>query len=235
MRPLHCLLFFAAVPSTAALAAEPPFYGPMNAWDGVGFKDSLQKDGTYRIVAGVRSGEAIDLAVYRAAELADQLGFAYVELLGGSETRSSALNSATLYARPSRSATAPAACLSKRRYTCSTADVRQLLRAVGGTGGGQPGVAVAHHVDRYGRQVFYSGPGIGAVLPPRPVPLPARPDQASLAQSRGSTDAPYASIAIVGRTGVAEASDPQTRYKQALDAARPVKGREPRLGWTVSD
>lgn len=232
MRPLHCLLFFAAAQSTAALAAEPPFYGPMNAWDGVGFKDSLQKDGTYRIVAGVRSGEAIDMAVYRAAELADQLGFAYVELLGGSETRSSGLNSATLYARPSRSATPPAACLSKRPYTCSTADVRQLLRAVGGTGGAQPGVAVAHHVDRYGRQVFYSGPGIGAVLPARPISLPA---QTRLAQSRALPDAPYASIAIVGRTGVAESSDAQTRYQQALKAAQPVKGREPKLGWTVSD
>ena len=61
-----CLL----VSATAATAAPPDYYGPMN-W-GQGYKDEVTKDGYWKIQTGTHRGRmlAIDAAIYRAAELA---------------------------------------------------------------------------------------------------------------------------------------------------------------------
>ncbi|QQV79114.1 hypothetical protein H5J25_16010 [Sphingomonas aliaeris] len=215
------LLMVIGLSSMPAWASDAPYYGPMKPLSlfsyEVGYKDNLQKDGSYRIVASVRSGQAIDMAVYRAAELAGQLGYSHVEMLGGSESATPGYRSATLYARPSRSAAAPTTCRSKRPHTCYTADVRQVLRTLSGPDGLQPGVAIVDHVDRYGRSVYRGGYGAGATSPAPPVPIPSR-----------------AAPALRG-VPAALPIDPQTRLRAALQAARPVQGRDQKQGWTVSD
>ena len=221
MRIWPGLLMVIGLSSMPAWASDAPYYGPMKALSlfsyEVGYKDDLQKDGSYRIVASVRSGQAIDMAVYRAAELAGQLGYSHVEMLGGSESRMPGYTSATLYARPSRSAAAPATCRSKRARTCYTADVRQVLRTLSGPDGLQPGVAIVDHVDRFGRSVYRGGYGAGATSPAAPVPIPSRAAPA------------------LRSVPAALPIDPQTRLRAALEAARPVQGRDAKQGWTVSD
>jgi hypothetical protein len=173
------LLIAASVPAHAA-APDAPYYGPMKAWAGIGtkfgYKEALDKDGTWRVTATTRRGDAIDIAMYRAAEIARDQGFAYVELLGGNESRSPGQSSATLYIRPTAKPEAPTACRSKRVGTCYTVDVAALLNRLGGPDGTQPGVAIADHVDEHGRSVIYSGFGIGAAssAPARPMPPPMR-------------------------------------------------------------
>ena len=53
----------------------------------MGVSDEVTKDGRWRIYAATRRGHAVDLAVYRAAEMAEAAGYPYVEMLGGQETR----------------------------------------------------------------------------------------------------------------------------------------------------
>lgn len=165
-----------AAPATAGA----PYYGPMKPWMGIGYKfgikHEVQADGSWRIDAATRSGEAVDLAMYHAAKLARDGGFAYVELLGGKGTSSPGHNTAKLFARPSHSPAPPATCPQKRPTACYTADVAELLRLFGGPGGNEPGVAIADHLDQYGRSVFYSSYGRGAAsLTPRPTPAAAPP------------------------------------------------------------
>lgn len=232
MRLWPCLLVLAAVQPVSALAASAPYYGPMKTWTGLGFKDAVEKDGTWRIEAGTRGREPVDLAMYRAAERARDAGYAYVELLGGIERHGPAGYSATLYARPSHSPAMPAVCRSKRKGTCYTADVGEVLRILGGPDGTQPGVAIVDHVDADGSQVFLSGYGTGmasatpraAVLPtlpppprfvPPPPPSAVRPRIAD-ASARATTGSP-------------------TTLADRLKAAQPVRGRDKTLGWTISD
>ncbi|WP_082006302.1 hypothetical protein [Sphingomonas sp. ERG5] len=223
MRPWHYLLLLTALPSAYAAASEPAYYGPMKAWHGIGYqfgyKEDPQKDGSWRVVASTQRGEAIDMAMYRAAELAREQGFAYVELLGGSMSRSPGFNSATLYARPSHTPSPPAACRTKRPSTCYTAVAADILRRLGGTGGAHPGVPVVDHLDQYGRAVSYSGYGIGAAPPIPPRPLPPVP---SVVRNRAPV------------SGTVK-PDAAAEYERALKAAQPVRGREPKQGWTVSD
>jgi hypothetical protein len=221
MRIWPGLLMVIGLASTPALASDAPYYEPMKRWSlfgyEVGYKDDLQTDGSYRIVASVRSRQAIDMAVYRAAELASQLGYSHVEMLGASESAMPGYTSATLCVRPTRSAAAPLTCRSKRPHTCYTADVRQVLRTLSGQDGLQPGVAIVDHVDRFGRSVYRGGFGAGAITPAPSVPIPSRAAPTQL------------------RVPAALPVDPQTRLRAALDAARPVEGRDPKQGWTVSD
>ena len=44
-----------------------------------------------------------------------------------------------------------------------SADVAEVLRILGGPDGTQPGVAIVDHRDEYGREVFLSGYGTGAI------------------------------------------------------------------------
>lgn len=204
----------------AAVAAEAPYYGPMKAWHGWGFKygyeDRFARDGTWRVDAATRHGWAIDVAMYRTAERARDAGYRYVQFLGGSATDGPGYASATVYARPSRSPAAPADCRSRRAGTCYTADVAEVMRRLGGATGATPGVAVADHRDQYGREVFYSGFGVGAA-------------SAAAAPRQVAMTAPVQPLRVDPRPADAE------RYEALLRAAQPVRGREPRLGWTVTD
>lgn len=214
-------LFLLAL-ATPAVAGDAPYYGPMKAWHGWGFKygfeDKFGKDGAWRVDAATRSGEAIDMAMYRMAERAQAAGYRYVQFLGGGAQGGPGYQSATVWGRPSESAAAPAECRTKNRVTCYTADVAAVMRRLGGPDGAQPGVAVVDHRDQYRRAVYYSGFAIASATtaaPAAPVPvskpLPVAPAPASTELS------------------------PSERYDALLRAAQPVHGREAKQGWTVSN
>ena len=179
------LLIAAAVPTAAIAAADAPYYGPMKPWHGIGYKfgyDDKDKDGVWRVDAAVRSGEAVDMAMYRVAERAHDGGYRFVQLLGGMQSTSPGRTIATVYAMPSHSPAAPTACRSGKAGSCYTADVADLLRRLSGPTGTTPGVAIVDHRDSYGREVTYSGFGLApaastasltapAVTPPTPMPF----------------------------------------------------------------
>ncbi len=236
MRIWSGLLVLTAVqPAAAALAADAPYYGPMKPWHGIGykfgFKDEVGADGIWKVTAATRRGEAVDMAMYRAAERARDDGYAYVELLGASASGSPGYQSATVYARPSRSPAAPTACRSKRRGECYTADVGELLRVLGGTDGLQPGVPIVDHRDQYGRAVSYSGFGIAAASNAEPQRLsPARSAPVAAPTSPVSHAAP--AVRATTYRGAPTAGD---RFEQALKEVQPVKGRSKTGDWTISD
>ena len=221
MRIALCSALLAVAVPVAASAADEPYYGPMKAWHGVGYsfgyKQTMQKDGSWRIVASTAFSDPVDMAMYRAAELAREQGFAFVELLGGVASGSPGYRSATLFARPSNAATPPATCPSRRVGTCYTASVAELLRRFGGVTGAQGGVAVVDHRDRYGRAVIVSGYGSGAAVPRVPVPVAAPEPLAA-----------YRPVASVPRR------DPAIEADRALKAARPVRS-DAHLGWSATD
>jgi hypothetical protein len=70
---LFCLLLAGPTAAPAGLIPEPRTYRPLDMF-GNGFKDTVQKDGTWRIIANSRPydgrGFAMDMALHRAAELA---------------------------------------------------------------------------------------------------------------------------------------------------------------------
>lgn len=221
------LLGVALTIAAGAQAADAPYYGPAKPWHGIGYKfgykDDVAPDGAWRVVATVRFGEAVDMAMYRMAERARDAGYRYVTLLGGSETRAPGYHSATLLGRPSESAAQPTSCPGKRPTACYTAGVAQLLRKFGGPGGTQPGVALADETDKYGRQVFYSAYGQGKAV-----------------AGTASIATVFPTIRSVPATATrASGFDPdaaaEERRTKAADALRPVRGREPKQGWTISD
>jgi hypothetical protein len=267
MRAWACLLLL-SVAQPAWAGEEGPYYGPMKRWHGIGYKfgyaDRVEKDGSWRIDAAVHGGgDAIDMALYRAAERARDEGYRYVFFLGGTGSTSPGIDAATIYARPSRDAVPPTGCRSKKLASCYTADVGEVLRILGGPGGRQPGVPIVDHRDEFGREVFLSGYGTGGVAtlvpggvarshmttivdgkvairegatkPPAPVTAVALPPARSMA-----TIVPAAPVmavqtpaAVMRRQTVDPTAD--DRFKATLKAVQPVRGREPTLGWTISD
>ena len=225
MRVWGYLLLIATVQAVPAAAQDAPYYGPMKAWHGIGFKfgykHAIAKDGSWKIEAATRRGEAVDLAMRRAAELARDEGYAYVEMLGGSASRSPGINSATLYARPARTAAAPAACRSKRR-DCYTADVATLLR-------GQPGVPVTDHFDRYGRAVSYSGYGYAAAsTAPHPVAAPPPVVVAHAAGCRRADGSRTLPANAEGRPAGAQRSQTRLDDQQLIRSPRAGRSGRPR-------
>lgn len=225
MKRLCALVLGLAAAPVIAAGPDAPYYGPALRWHGIGYKlgyqDRIQPDGSWRIEVSARSGEPVDMALYRAAERARDLGYRYVALLGGVEHRIPGMRWVTLYARPSATADAPTTCRSSRKGTCYTADVGEVLRVLGGPGGAQPGVAMVDHLDRFGRAVTYSGYGTGAVGRvgvAAPAVAPAPPPAISTRLSA----APSA------------ADEAQDRFDAALAAQRPTRSAAGR-GWTVSD
>lgn len=226
MRALLCLLLVATAAPAVAGASDAPYYGPLKRWHGIGFtfgyRDAVEKDGSWRVDATVRRGEAVDMAMYRAAELARERGHDFVQFLGGSASRSPGIASATVYVVPSDSAAPPAACRSKRRGTCYTADAAEVMRVLGGPGGTQPGVAIVDHIDRFGRQVYVSGFGIGKAVEGAPrVAVPAPPAPLPVAAER--------------RAAPTAQQEANARFDRAMEAVQPVEGRDTAQGWTVSD
>lgn len=141
-------------PATAAASFGPAnhYYGPLNPWYGVGYKDSVEKDGAWRIVSESRriDGErhALNIAMYRAAELARDAGFAHVQILGGYSMRRRGIGvldgteTTKIFARGSHLAGKLDGCRSRRSDECYSVPVDQLLftlgPAVGRSGGRAP-------------------------------------------------------------------------------------------------
>jgi hypothetical protein len=256
-----CLLLL-ATGQPAWADNHAPYYGPMKRWHGIGYKfgyeDRIEKDGSWRIETTIHGGgEAIDMALYRAAERARDEGYRYVFFLGGRGWKSHGIETATLYARPSHEATPPTGCRSKKVTTCYTADVAEVLRILGGPGGTQPGVAIVDHRDEFGREVFLSGYGTGGVATVVPgghvrshvttiVENPSKPDRVAISPVV-RTSPPVnvtttwgASVPTPTFTRYSVRQDSATltaeaRFERALKANQPLRGRDPISGVTVSD
>ncbi|WP_404368968.1 hypothetical protein AB5I39_15800 [Sphingomonas sp. MMS24-J45] len=141
--------------TASIVGPDAHYYGPLNQWYGVGYKDSVEKDGAWRIVSNSRriDGErhALNVALYRAAELARDAGFSYVQILGGYSMRTRGVGvlagneSAKIFARGANGSDALVGCRSTRPGECYAVPVDQLLAvlgpAVGRSGGRAPIVA----------------------------------------------------------------------------------------------
>ncbi|HEU0045185.1 hypothetical protein [Sphingomonas sp.] len=221
------LICLAALSFAGHAAAQESDYGPAKRWKGIGYKfgyeDEFAKDGVWRVKARTRRGDGVDMAVYRAAERAREAGYPYVQFLGGKASRGPGLSYAELDVLPSRSPAAPTACRSKKPGTCYTADVAAVLRRLSGDSGFERGVAVTDHIDRYGRRVIYSGFGAGAVV------ATARPAARVGAVQLVPMPVPMPVLTLPIEPSASE------RQAAALRAAQPVRGRETKQGWTVSD
>lgn len=162
MRMIAALVAAAVASSPAAAREIVPYYGPKRGLMGEGYKHNVEKDGSLRVVTEYHTRDpmvAMNVALYRAAELAREAGKPYVEVLNGYAMASYGVANGFVYLRPSDTAAAPAACKAKR---CYTADVAKVMQALGGRSGDQPGVPYPT-VDELGRTVTISGFGIGAV------------------------------------------------------------------------
>lgn len=278
----HYLVLLAVIATTAPVAAEtaPPYYGPGKHWLGIGYKfgytDKVEKDGSWRIEARVRHGEAVNVAMYRAAEKAREGGFRYIQFLRVSEQyisygygfrRSASLGMpigfATVWARPAAAPGAPSDCqpLLKGEKTvvgCYTADAAEVTRVLGGPSGKEPGMALIDHVDDHGRTVLRSGFGTGMVdsqghvagyMPVGRAEANSRfPTLGSMvarvvgASPVGSVKpAPVTPVAVAvpapalsAASGI-NATETQARFNAAMRAQQPVRGRDARQGWTISD
>jgi hypothetical protein len=161
------LTVFIAIAASLTLSpasAENLHYGPKEGIFGTGYKHDIEKDGSWRIVTEYRSADpylALDVALYRAAELARDAGRPYVQVLGGYGTSRGFIASGFVYARASDSPAAPATCRHVKR--CYTAEVAKVLDALSGPSGDEPGIPKPSLVDEHGRSVTVLGFGIGAV------------------------------------------------------------------------
>ena len=155
----------AAVVTASPALADALRYGPKDGAFGTGYKDDVEKDGSLRIVTEYHSRDpypALNVALYRAAELAREVGKPYVQVLGADGMSSQGVASGFVYARPSDSPAAPTSCRPHVKR-CYTADVGQVLSALSGPAGDQPGVAKPSSTDQFGRSVSQAGFGVGAI------------------------------------------------------------------------
>lgn len=157
-------LFAAVSLSVPAFARDyAPNYALIHGALSEGYKEKLQDDGSYRIVTEYHTRDpmvALDVALYRAAELAREAGKPYVQVLSGDGRSSYGVSNGFVFARPTDSAAAPSDCRAKR---CYTAEVAKVLDALSGPTGDQPGVAKPSSFDERGRTVTIMGYGIGAI------------------------------------------------------------------------
>jgi hypothetical protein len=149
------------IPSLAVAVDYHPWSGGLISQ---GYKESIEKDGSWRIVAEYSNSDpidALDVALYRAADLARAEGKKYVQILGGSASSRMRTATAIIFATASDSPAAPAGCHRSKR--CYTADVATVLDILGGENGRAPGNARVTSYDKYGRPVRSSGFGTGAI------------------------------------------------------------------------
>lgn len=250
---------------------DAPYYGPMKRWHGIGYKtgynDRVEKDGSWRIDAATHGGgDAIDMALYRAAERASEQGYRYLFLLGGRGSKAPGQDMATVYARPSHDLAPPIGCRSKKITSCYTADVREVMRILGGPGGTKPGVPIVDHLDEYGREVRFSGYGTGGVAtlvpggvarsqmttiteygsraratpiaPAASVPAAHMLNQIEGSAAKVTNTAPYPMPTFQAPSPSAQASARQIaeeRFKATRKSVSPIRGGDPKQGWTISD
>lgn len=268
-RLLSCLILLAIAQPAWAGHDDAPYYGPMKRWHGIGFqtgyRDRTEKDGSWRIDAAIHGRtDAIDMALYRAAERAHELGYRYLFLLGGSGSKTPGQDMATVYARPSHEAVPPIGCRSKKLTTCYTADVLEIMRILGGPTGSQPGVPILAGRDEFGRDVFSSGYGTGGVTSSIPGGMVrsqvttivdgglrirgGRPPQ--VLRGFVSVTVPTVPAQVVtgavappafkyaqptGKQSPSSEAQVNERFERALKAAQPIHGGDPNVGWTISD
>jgi hypothetical protein len=157
------LVSFTQVAGSAPQAAPRPLAPPAAVPVA---KEKLEKDGYWQIEARNRAGDRrtmpIDKALYHAAILARAAGHKYVEMHDGVSTEQFGEERATLFARGSDAPVHPAKCRSGRAKRCYTADVAALIKELSGASGNEPGMPIPTY-DKYGRAVYQSGFGIGAI------------------------------------------------------------------------
>lgn len=154
----------AAVLASSPATAGTPSYGPKGGPFGAGYKHEVEDDGSLHIVTQYHSRHpdfALNVALYRAAELARAAGRPFVQILGGYASARHGVALGHVFARPSETPSAPLAC--RRAKTCYTADVASVLAALSGPNGNEPGIVKPTGTDRYGRSVSFGGYGAGAV------------------------------------------------------------------------
>jgi len=138
IRNILCAALLIALPTAAAAGLWPPArtYKKMDMF-GNGYKDSVQKDGTWRIVANARPVDGPefgrDMAFYRAAEMTTAAGQSHFQILDMQASTmkvygGDAKYTVKLIVRPSDSAEAPSDCRAKDRTVCVTL-VAELIRA----------------------------------------------------------------------------------------------------------
>jgi hypothetical protein len=261
MKRLLLSMLILAAPGAALARDNAFYYGPMQRWHGFGYKfgyeDRVERDGSWRIDTAIHGqGEAVDMAMYRAAERAREAGFRYIFFLGGKGWRSPGINAATIYARPSHDAVPPTSCRSKKLSTCYTADVAEVLRVLGGPDGMQPGVAIVDHRDQFGREVTFSGYGIGAVSASASASeqrrqtmiitdgtvqirttsvVPMSPPQRYAPAALPSRPAAPMMAAVPDVVGSSSGLSSDERLQKALKEAQSVHGGDRKQGWTISD
>lgn len=150
-------------PQALPRPSTPPVVAPVA-------KAKLEQDGYWKIEAGNRAGDRrtmpIDKALYHAAILARTAGHKYVEMHDGVSTEQFGGERATLFARGSDAPVHPPKCRSGKAKRCYTADVAVLIKQLSGASGNEPGMPIPTY-DKYGRAVYQSGFGIGAVAATR--------------------------------------------------------------------
>lgn len=146
MRGVICLgiAMACASPSVARdpiIGPPAHYYGPLNTWLGVGYKEKTQKDGPWRIVANSRylDGQNFsrDMVLYRAAELARAAGHTHVQILGASLMRGMGnvnygSETAIIFARGADTDAAPTQCADRKPTpeTCFTVSVAKIMEAI---------------------------------------------------------------------------------------------------------
>jgi hypothetical protein len=109
---------------------------------GNGFKDTVQKDGTWRIIANSRPydgrGFAMDMALHRAAELAAAAGRTHFQIIDNNGTLGTGLyvrgrETVKLIVRPADSLDAPLECRAKNTQNCGTFEVAEVVARIGPT------------------------------------------------------------------------------------------------------
>lgn len=135
---------FALVFSTSANAGLLPPKRSYHRLDmfAIGYKDKVQSDGTWRILANSRPNDgpnfAIDMALYRAAELTIAAGKPYFQILNQSGTVEEGLfgrgkETMKLIVRASDSSLTPSDCRSKQSSDCFTLQASQIIDRIGPT------------------------------------------------------------------------------------------------------
>lgn len=109
---------------------------------GNGYKDTVQKDGLWRIISNGRPydgpGFALDMALYRAAELTVASGHKYFQVIDGNMTVGVGLyvrgrESIKMIVRPSDDASPPPDCRLSRPENCFTKNAEDILKQIGPT------------------------------------------------------------------------------------------------------
>lgn len=132
-----------AVPTVAAAGLLPPprTYKKMDMF-GNGYKDSVQKDGTWRIVANARPVDGpefgVDMAFHRAAEMTAAAGHSHFQILDMQTTTmrvygGDAKYTVKLIVRPSDSAETPFDCRARDKTLCVTLAAELVLARIGPT------------------------------------------------------------------------------------------------------